>query len=1164
MFISDFAIKKPLITVVSMVTLVVFGLFALLKLKTDEFPEVAPPVVTIGIPYPGASPEGVEKEILDPIEEQISSISGVKHVYGKAYDGYGFIMVEFQFGKDLMEATQDLRDAVSAKRADLPTEMKEPIIQKFNDTDRPIVSLALSSTTLSQAELTRLADPQITRQLRSIPGVAEAAVKGKVERELTVELRPSDMQAAGVSVGQVVQALQLQNLAAPVGRVTGDMDERSIRLKGRLESPQEFAQLVVAERNGQIIRLGQIANVRDGTEEPRTLALYNDREAVGIDVKKAKGYSTTDVSDKVRERVEQLQSTLGKGTKLELVKDAGVRVDHAVRNVEEALLEGAALTVLVVFLFLNSWRSTVITGLALPVSVLASFIAVWVLGFKLETMSLLGLSLAIGILIDDAIVVRENIVRHVEMGKDHYTAAREGTDEIGLAVAATTFSILAVFFPIGFMPGVGGQWFKPFALTIACSVLVSLFVSFSLDPMLSAYWPDPHVPEDKKPWITKKLDRFNRWFNRQAQNYRHVIAWSLDHRVAMVVLAIGTFFASFTLFAKGLSGLVGALVGIALIVWLLSRQPNVLLHLLGTIVLAILALGAAFKGVQGVAAGASAGSVFGLLVFGAIAFVLGRAAWRGILALREGRRPAWTSSIGSIVVGTAVAGALVAVLPPVRTVGVGFFPEDDRAELIISVETPPGSNITYTRLKAQEAARITRVHPEVLYTYTTLGGGASGTVDVGNIYVRMTPKNQRKASAEEFASQLRKEMNNVAGVTLSVFTSDFNGGMKQLQFQLKGNDLAALNQAAEQVMEIVRNTRGAVDVGLSTKGQKPELEVDLNRGVAGTLGVTVGQVAQSLRPAFAGIEAGDWQDPSGEMRKVQVRLAPESRRNAEDLSRLPLVVMGPNGAPSTLPLGQVATIRQGKGPAIIDHLDRDLVVTVEANVSGRASGDVTSEVNAKLQKMTFPPGVTLSLGGDAQAQQEVFGQIFFALGIAVMLMYLILVIQFGSFLDPLAILMSLPLSLIGVLLALSISGFTVNLMSLIGVILLMGIVAKNAILLIDFAKWAREKDGMPLREALIEAGAIRLRPILMTTFALIAGMVPVALGSGEGAQFRAPLGVAIIGGVLTSTLLTLLVIPTFYEVMDEWRHALARRFGFTPPMTAEHPVPHGAIPALGD
>src|SRR5258705_2966985 len=481
-------------------------------------------------------------------------------------------MVEFQFGKDLMEATQDLRDAISAKRVDLPPEMKEPIIQKFNDTDRPIVSMALSSTTLSQAELTRLADPTITRELRSIPGVAEVAVSGKVERELTVELKPQQLQATGVSVGQVVQALQLQNLAAPVGRVVGDMDERSIRLKGRLENPQEFAQLVVTERNGQVIRLGEIANVRDGTEEPRTLALYNDQEAVGVDVKKSKGYSTTDVSDKVRARVEQLQPTLGKGTKLELVKDAGVRVDHAVKNVEEALLEGAVLTVLVVFLFLNSWRSTVITGLALPVSVLASFIAVWVLGFKLETMSLLGLSLAIGILIDDAIVVRENIVRHVEMGKDHFRAAHDGTDEIGLAVAATTFSILAVFVPIGFMPGIGGQWFKPFALTIACSVAVSLFVSFSLDPMLSAYWPDPHKPPHERAWLTRKLDSFNEWFNHQAQNYRKVVAWALDHRWAMVLVGLLPFFSSLFLPAIVISGLGVALLGIVVLVFGLTKR----------------------------------------------------------------------------------------------------------------------------------------------------------------------------------------------------------------------------------------------------------------------------------------------------------------------------------------------------------------------------------------------------------------------------------------------------------------------------------------------------------------------------------------------------------------------------------------------------------------
>ncbi|MEP7000982.1 MAG: efflux RND transporter permease subunit, partial [bacterium] len=999
MFISDFAIKRPLITVVAMVALSIGGLFALFKLKTDEFPDVAPPVVVVGIPYPGASPDGVEKEILNPIEEQIASISGVKHVNGKAYDGFGQIIIEFEFSKDLAEATQDLRDAISAKRSDLPAEMKEPIIKKFNDTDRPIVSLALSSVTLSQAELTRLADPTITRELRSIPGVAEVTIAGKVERELTVELDPARMQGAQVSVGQVVQALMAQNLAAPVGRVVGEMDERSIRLKGRLENPQEFTQLVVADRNGVITRLGDVATIRDGTEEPRTLALFgsgaDDREAVGVDIKKSKGFSTTDVSDRIRARVALMQPTLGKGTKLELVKDTGVRVTHAVRNVEEALIEGAFLTVLVVFLFLNSWRSTVITGLALPVSVLASFIAVWALGFKLETMSLLGLSLAIGILIDDAIVVRENIVRHVEMGKDHYQASMEGTDEIGLAVAATTFSILAVFFPIGFMPGVGGQWFKPFALTIACSVFVSLFVSFSLDPMLSAYWADPHLTEEQKPWITKKLDIFNHWFNRQADNYRDVIAWALDHRAAMAALAVGTFFASFTLFSGGLSALLVALIALGILVFGLTSKK----------------LGGFAK--------------FGVSTIGAAAFV-------GVMML-------------------VFSGKLGQFITPVRTVGVGFFPEDDKAEFTIAIETPPGSNLAYTRLKAQEATRIARRHREVRYTYTTLGGGASGTVDEGQIYVRLIPKDERAESAEQFAQTLRGEMKNVAGVKLSVFTSDFGGGRKQLQFQLRGNDLVSINTAAEQVLDIVRNTPGAVDIGLSTKGQKPELNVDLNRGIAGAMGVTVGQIAQALRPAFAGIDAGDWQDPSGEMRNVEVRLKPESRRNAEDLRQLPLVVAGPNGAPTTMPLGQLATVKQGVGPAIIDHLDRDLVVSVEANTSGRATGDVTNDVIAKVSKLTLPPGIKFSLGGDAQGQQEVFGQIFTALGVAVLLMYLILVVQFGSFLDPLAILMSLPLSLIGVLLALSITKNTINIMSLIGVILLMGIVAKNAILLIDFA-----------------------------------------------------------------------------------------------------------------
>jgi HAE1 family hydrophobic/amphiphilic exporter-1 len=1091
MLISDFAIKRPLITVVSMLALAVFGIFALMKLKTDEFPDVAPPFVSVGILYPGASPDIVEKQILDPVEEQIQAISGVKQVMGKAYDGYAFILVEFLFEKDLNEASQDIRDGISTIRADLPVEMKEPIIKKENDTDRPIVSLALSSTSLTPAELTRLVDPGITRELRSLPGVADVLVFGKQDRELTVELKPQALQAVGVSVSQIVQALELQNLAAPVGRVNGALDERSIRLRGRLENPEEFNQLVVAERNGQLIRLGQVAEIKDGTIEPRTLALYDTAEAVGIDIKKSKGYSTTDVAARLLDRVKEIKKRLPPGTTIQVVKNSGVRVEHAVRNVQEALIEGAILTVLVVFLFLNSWRSTVITGLALPVSVLASFIAVWVLGFKLETMSLLGLSLAIGILIDDAIVVRENIVRHVEMGKDHYAAAKEGTDEIGLAVAATTFSILAVFVPIGFMPGIGGQWFKPFALTIACSVFVSLFVSFSLDPMLSAYWADPHRLESEKWWITKQLDRFNHWFNRQAQNYRKVIAWALDHRASMITIATGALISAFVLPAKGLTGLAAAIAGVVIVAYAFSKP-----------------------GLGGPARGAIA------------------------------------------VAGIVVAFVLVRAVPAVRTVGVGFFPEDDRAEMTIALETPPGSNLAYTRLKAEEAARIARAHKEVEYTYTTLGNGATGTVDEGNIYVRLVPKSERSTSAEQFANVLRAETKRVAGVSLSVFTSDFGGGRKQLQMQLRGNDLAALNEAAEQVREVVSRVPGAVDIGLSTKGQKPELNVELNRGVAGSMGITVGQVAQALRPAFAGLKSGDWVDPSGETRDVEVRLSPESRRRAADLAALPLVVAGPNGVPTTLPLGQVATIRESTGPAIIDHLDRELVVTVEANTSGRASGDVAADIQQRIAKLTLPPGVRFSMGGETKDQNEVFSQIFFALGVALMLMYLILVVQFGSFLDPIAIMISLPLSLIGVMVSLALTGNTINIMTLIGVMMLMGIVAKNAILLIDFAKWAREKDGKPLREALIEAGAIRLRPILMTTFALIAGMIPVALGRGEGAQFRAPLGIAVIGGVITSTFLTLLVIPTGYEILDEWRRALSRMLGYRPrQMTAEHPVP---------
>jgi HAE1 family hydrophobic/amphiphilic exporter-1 len=606
--------------------------------------------------------------------------------------------------------------------------------------------------------------------------------------------------------------------------------------------------------------------------------------------------------------------------------------------------------------------------------------------------------------------------------------------------------------------------------------------------MLSAYWPDPQTEaHERRNPIARALERFNKWFDRMADRYKEVIAWALDHRVMMVGLALGSFVAALTIPARGIVAAVVILAGVWGIFWIIQKP---LLHRFGV----VRGTGTKLLGVLGIVAG---------------------------------------------------LGLLLPRIPVIGQVGAGFVPVSDRSEISMIVEAPPGSNLEYTRIKAEEAARRARTHPEVAYTYTTVGTPVplkTPSVDQALVYVRLLPKAERELSQEALGAILRAEMKEIGGASISVFTSGFGGAMKSIQVQMKGEDARVLTTLAQRAAEEVAKVPGAVDVGLSTRGQKPELEVQLDRGLAGSLGVTVGQVAQSLRPAFAGIDAGDWVDPSGETRDVTVRLAPAARERVTDLAQLPLVVgTDAGGLPSTLPLGQVATIRQGVGPAQIDHLDRDKVVIIQANVAGRPLTQVTQDITARLATLHLPPGYAITYGGESQDQAEVFTRIFTALGVAVLLMYLILVVQFGSFLDPLAILVSLPLSLIGVVLALWITRDTLNIMSLIGVILLMGIVAKNAILLIDFAIWARER-GQPLREALIEAGRIRLRPIIMTTLALIAGMIPVAIGSGEGADFRAPLGRAVIGGTITSTVLTLLVIPTVYEILDDFRSWITARF----------------------
>jgi HAE1 family hydrophobic/amphiphilic exporter-1 len=1019
MFLSDFSIKRPVSTIVIIIALMCLGLLALKKLRVNQIPDVEQPVMVVTIPYPGASPETVEREIINRIEKSLQSISQVYQIRSSSSESQAQIVIIFNFKKNMVEASDEIRNAINSVRYKLPVEMREPILTRVDPSAQPIMQLALSSNTLTHAEISRLAEDVLADQLRGIDGVAVVYVNGALRRELSVLLHAERLREYNTSVTEVVNALRMQNTTAPVGRVKGVLDEQSIRLVGRIDSPKEFENIVVKRNGAQIVRLGQVATVQDGFAELSGFSLRNAQPNVGLSVTRSRDASTVAVAGKIRETVVEINKTLPKGTKLEVTQDGGKDAESSLHNVIDALIFGAGLTIFVVYVFLNSWRSTLITATSLPTSVIAAFIAVWVCGFTLNFMTLLGLSLAIGVLIDDAIVVRENIVRHMQRGLDRRTAAQVGTAEIGLAVTATTFSIIAVFIPVAFMGGGAGEWFRPFALTVAASVMVSLFISFTLDPMLSAYWGDPvGFQEQEKKGISKVLQRFNEWFDHQADRYGNVIAWALHHRIWMTVIAVVTF------------------------------------------VLAI-----------------------------AIQIL-------------------WGSST--------------------------FLPASDYGTIAIDVRVPSSASLEYAKLKVEKGAEIARQIPEVKATNSNVN--ATG----GRVYVDMGKSFERKRSSFDIATDLRERLKVLVGAEYVVLDDLNNGVRKPVQIQFSGPDSRRLMAITSDFMEKMKKIPGAVDVGLSEQDPKDELKIELDRGLANQLGIAVGDAAQALRVAFAGVEVGDWIDPIGETRDVAVRLHPDDRVDASNIEHLPVAVGGSN---MMVPLDQIATITMGKGPAQIQHLDGKRTVTVSANVQGRGSGEVTSDALKMAKAIDFPQGYGLTLGGASRDQQEVFSEMFTALIMGIALMYLVLVMQFSSFTAPLPVMLSLPLSLIGVVLALKVTGGSLNLMSFIGVIMLMGLVAKNAILLLDCAR-KEEAQGVDREEALMHAGRVRLRPILMTTFALIAGMMPVAIGVGEGGEFYRPMAVAIIGGTITSTLLTLLVVPTFYdsiEIFKDWVQANFRR-----------------------
>ena len=1018
--LSGVAIRRPVFTTMMMALLIVLGIFGYQRLPIDEFPDVDIPVVTVQTIYAGASSETIEREVTRRMEEAFNPVEGVDRITSVSLEGVSQVIVEFDLGRNVDAASQDIRTKIEGIRRELPEDIDPPLVQKFDPASQPIISLAISSEKLPIVQLTGLADEQVRRKLESVRGVGEVRIAGGLEREIRVFLLPSAMQSVGVSVTDIMGALQSQNIEVPAGRVEQAGTERLVRVMGRITEPRQFGEIVVADRGGRAIRLRDVARVEEGTEDERSVALVNGERAVAIDVLKVSGANTVEVADGVKEAIAELGSLLPAGVNVQVVRDNSVSIRQSVSDVIHELLIGAVLTVLVVMLFLNDWKATAITALALPVSVISSFILMNALGFTLNVLTLMALSLSIGILIDDAIVVVENIVRHREMGEDHFTAAGRGTQEIVLAVMATTFSIVAVFVPVAFMGGIIGRFFYQFGLTVAWAVLVSLFVSFTLTPMLAAWWGvNPHKAGEHGNALTRGIAKFNRWFDRQAGRYRGVISWALGHRKSTVLLAAAAFIGSLFMFPF---------------------------------------------------------------------------------------------------------------------IGGGFMPDSDNGEFIVQFETPEGSSLGYTRGKGEQVARMIGELEGVDYTYMTIGAGATGTVNNGEIYVKLTPTSERERSQDELMVVARNQLAPIAGAEISVLEGGGMGGaVAPLQIELRGPDVRELQRLSDEIKARIASIPGVVDVQTSLGDPRPEYRIDVNRDVANEVGLNVGSIATTVRPVLAGQVATRWEDPSGEERDVVVQVAPEQRASLENIASIPLATSrrGPGDAVITVPLRDVARIELGSAPAQIDRKGLQRIASVSASTAPELSiSEASGQIRKALTEIPLPAGYSVQLGGETEELEETMGYVVESILLAIILIFLILASQLESFTQPVAIMLSLPLSLIGVLLALLLTNDTLNIMSMIGIIMLMGLVVKNAILLVDNAN-ERRALGTDRRTALIEAGAVRLRPIMMTTLAMIFGMLPIALALGEGGGFRAPMARAVIGGLITSTMLTLVVVPVAYTYFDD-------------------------------
>jgi HAE1 family hydrophobic/amphiphilic exporter-1 len=1059
MWFTRVSLKNPVFATMVMLALVVLGLFALQRLQVDQFPNIDFPVVVVTADYPGASPEVVESEVSKKIEEGVNSIAGIKALTSRSYEGQSVVILEFDLAVDGRKAADDVREKVAAIKPLLRAEVKEPRVLRFDPSARAVWSVAVlpdASTAQGKVpdavELSNWATQTLQKRLENVRGVGSVTVVGGTQREINIYLNPQAMEALGVTPDQVASVVTSENQEVPVGTIQNAQQERVIQINARMKRPEDFGKIIVARRNGVAIRVDQVARIADGAQEVESLALYNGQRTLLMNVQKAQDENTIGVVDGLQKALTEMRKQLPPGVRLEQITDGSRSIRVSVDNVRRTLLEGAGLTVLIVFLFLNSWRSTVITGLTLPIALIGTFFFMSLFGFTINMITLMALSLCVGLLIDDAIVVRENIVRHVQMGKSAYHASLDGTQEIGLAVLATTLSIVAVFLPIGFMGGIIGKFFHEFGLTIVAAVMISMFVSFTLDPMLSSIWHDPQIDDHGRSgpprgWYDKSIGRVTGWFARSTEQlagfYQGILRWALVHKLATVALAIAVFVTSV-----------------------------LMVPLLGT----------------------------------------------------------------------------------------EFVPKADFSEMSVNFYTPVGSSLEATETKTRQVEAIVRSFPEVRYTLSTLNTGNAQGKMYASVYVRLVDRKARDRSVDQMGVLLRERMKSVAGITVThVGLLDPIGGNKPVTFSILGSDTAELERLTLLALEKIRNTPGLVDLDSSVKPNKPTLDIQVRRDAASDLGLNVGQIGNDLRTLVAGRTVGNWRASDDQTYDVNVRLAPEARSSARALEQLPFTLSNPDGSTRLVRLNQVARVVPSTGPNQINRRELTREVSISANTAGRSAGEVSADIKTAMDTIAMPPGYRYQFSGSTKDMAESFAYAVSALAMAVIFIYMILASQFKSFVQPLALMTALPLTLIGVVLALLMFNSTLSMFSVIGVVMLMGLVTKNAILLVDFAIRAREDGvddqgqavpGLARNEALLMAARVRLRPILMTTLAMIFGMIPLAFALSEGSEQRAPMGQAVIGGVITSSLLTLVVVPVVYCYMDDLAQWARRLFGANKPAVA--------------